>query len=170
MQLSVQWFASSTGFQCVVCNRCRVVSIFEADALGDAAEIRQQAAARAVEIALERRVPLDCVVEARSPYVQPTYRIIHALRIDLGPIPGGAPHSRRELIVNLTRAGTNRLASGCRPRHKARIIDVRAGDEILHDGQWIKVHGVRPFLASDLTEAEAFGPIGEGYIYRVRDP
>ena len=98
------------------------------------------------------------------------YRIIHALRLDLGPIPDGAPNSRRELVVNLTREGTNQRKDGCRPRPpKTRIVDLRPGDDILHDGRWCKVYDIRPFLASWLTEKQALGALGKGYVYRVRE-
>ncbi len=97
-----------------------------------------------------------------------TYRIIHSLRLDLGTVPGWGPTSKREIIVNLTREGTCRLKGACRPRPpKTRMVDIRAGDEILRHGQWVKVHGVEVFQAKILTEAEAVGVIGDGYIYRI---
>ncbi len=67
---SVTWFADSTGYQCVICNRCRVAGTFEAECLtGEPrAEIRQQAAAKAVEMALEHNIPLDCVLECTFRY------------------------------------------------------------------------------------------------------
>jgi hypothetical protein len=71
MLWSVTWFAGQTGYQCLVCNRCRVAHDFEAECpTGESdAEIRQQAIAKAVELALERRIPLDCVIEATWRYV-----------------------------------------------------------------------------------------------------
>ncbi len=67
---SVRWFADAAGFQVCVCNRCRVVVNFQAESLSgeQLADIRQQAAAKAVELALERRVPLDCVAESSERY------------------------------------------------------------------------------------------------------
>ncbi len=72
MLWSVQWCADPIGFQCVVCNRCRVVNVFEFESLAGEtdAEILQKAAARAVEMALEYRVPLDCVIQVRQRYVR----------------------------------------------------------------------------------------------------
>lgn len=55
-----------------MCNRCRVVNVFEAESLAAESdvEIRQRAVARAVELSLEYRVPLDCVVQMRQRYVR----------------------------------------------------------------------------------------------------
>lgn len=66
----VEWVADSLGYQVLVLNRCRVAGRFEAESLAgqSLAETRVQAAAKAVEIALERRVPLKCVREGKSRY------------------------------------------------------------------------------------------------------
>jgi hypothetical protein len=65
------------------------------------------------------------------------YRLISALRIDLGPIPGDRPSSRRESIVNQARDGRNILKSVARPRPpKVRIIDLRPGDQIMWHKHW----------------------------------
>lgn len=56
--------------QVLVCNRCRVVVNFKAECLAGEpiAELRRQAAAKAVELALERRIPLNCVFEMKTRY------------------------------------------------------------------------------------------------------
>lgn len=93
------------------------------------------------------------------------HRIVHALRLDLGPIPGGAPDSSRELIVNLDRSGKS--TRGSKPRGKSRMVDVRPGDEVVVNGRWTTVVGVRSFLAREISEDEA-AATSHGYVYRVR--
>jgi hypothetical protein len=65
---SISWSAGPTGYRVLVCNRCRIAHKFFAETLSgeSPAEVRMQAAAKAVELALEYRVPLECVREERK--------------------------------------------------------------------------------------------------------
>lgn len=65
---SISWSAGPTGYRVLVCNRCRIAHKFYAETLSaeSSAEVRMQAAAKAVELALEYRVPLECVREERD--------------------------------------------------------------------------------------------------------
>ena len=79
---SVEWSADAAGYHVLVCNRCRIVRKFSAACLeGESlADVRMQAAARAVELALEYRVPPAEVREVREPIGGGARR---ALRSDL---------------------------------------------------------------------------------------
>jgi hypothetical protein len=67
MERKVIWFSDGDGYVVLVCHGIRVASRFVADELGTATEIRQRAAAKAVELALEHRVDLTAVREVREP-------------------------------------------------------------------------------------------------------
>jgi hypothetical protein len=80
------------------------------------------------------------------------YRLIHSLRIEYAHDGPG----KREIIVNLRPDGTNRLKSGARPRPpKMRIVDLRIGDEVLVEGQWRNVLGIRTFFEREVSDGEA---------------
>ena len=63
----VWWSASEGSYEVLVCQRARIVHRFRNEVLGSEslAEVRMQAAARAVELALEYRVPLSNVIQKR---------------------------------------------------------------------------------------------------------
>jgi hypothetical protein len=64
----VWWSATEGSYQVLVCQRARIVHRFRSETLGSdsMAGARMQAAARAVELALEYRVPLASVIEERA--------------------------------------------------------------------------------------------------------
>ncbi|HMP08395.1 MAG TPA: hypothetical protein PJ982_18755 [Lacipirellulaceae bacterium] len=69
MERNVVWHADEAGFGVNVRHGIRVIQQYRAESLaGDApAAIRQAAAAKAIELALEHRIELSCVREARVP-------------------------------------------------------------------------------------------------------
>jgi hypothetical protein len=87
------------------------------------------------------------------------YRIIFSLWFDLGRLPDG---SSIGLVVPLDRNGNGVHA---RPCHKARIIDLRAGDEILFDGICRRIVKVFAYRDAWLTEEDAIRRRDEGYVY-----
>lgn len=104
------------------------------------------------------------VIVARMPY-----RLISALRLNMGRNRHGAI---QEIIVNLNSEGGNRLKSGARPRPpKQRIVDLRPGDEILHEGRWKKVYGLEVFrelvLSDEEAERHAAGGSDSGWLVKA---
>jgi hypothetical protein len=65
MNWTVLWAAGPTGYRVLVRNRCRIVEKSAAECLsGDTIDdVREQARTKAVELALEHRIPLDQVSE-----------------------------------------------------------------------------------------------------------
>ena len=97
-------------------------------------------------------------------------RIIYSLYVDFGRDACGV---RTAIVVPLDRHGMaapRRAGSrkdGMPRPPKRRTIDLRAGDYILHRGQWRKVESVTAFRAAWLREAESLRA-AEGYVYRPR--
>lgn len=97
------------------------------------------------------------------------YRLIHSLRIQYQSEGPG----KHEIIAKLTKDGMNQLKSGARPRPpKQRIVDLRAGDEVLVEGQWRKVLGLSAFLEREVSDEEAAEhaakPGAEGWLTRLK--
>jgi hypothetical protein len=67
---TVTWYVDDLGYQVLLMNRCRVAGRLEGEGLdgGSRGLLRQEALERAVELALERRVPLTEVHEATYRY------------------------------------------------------------------------------------------------------
>lgn len=67
---SVTWYVDDLGYQVILMNRCRVTKRLESEGLhpDSREQLRQEALERAVEMALEHRVPLVEVHEATYRY------------------------------------------------------------------------------------------------------
>lgn len=61
----VNWEAVPTGYRVLVCNHSRIVLRFDAESLfGESIDdVRQNARAKAIELALKHRVPLPNIAE-----------------------------------------------------------------------------------------------------------
>jgi hypothetical protein len=95
------------------------------------------------------------------------YRLIYSLQLDLAPPPDAKPGVSCQLIVLLDRAGNACGRVYPRPP-KTRMIDVRPGDEILHDGRYIRVLKVEAYRDAWVGEEYAKNvPHEQGYLYRV---
>jgi hypothetical protein len=72
------------------------------------------------------------------------------------------------IVCHLDSLGCNRLKSGARPRPpKRRIIDLRAGDDVLVNGRWQRIEKIVAFSDTWITEEQGARPRGdEGYLYR----
>lgn len=92
------------------------------------------------------------------------YRLIFHLKFYFGPLT--------YMIVPLDRAGqsiTDGNTNG-RPRPPVkRTIDLRVGDEILSDGQWMRITAIEPWREWWLAEESAADrDVGNGYGYLYR--
>jgi hypothetical protein len=95
------------------------------------------------------------------------YRLIYSLRVELEPPPGTFYSA---IIVNLDRHGCNMLKGGLRPRKpKVRAVDIRAGDDVLVNGQWRRVVGVSMLSERMLTDEEAATHDGAGWLVKARE-
>lgn len=98
------------------------------------------------------------------------YRLLIAVHICFGRAPGGGPTSSYGVTVHLDSEGRNVRKGGLRPRPpKERIVDLRVGDQVLFDDQWLTVHRIAAFSEQWLTEESAQKTRSEGYLYRPKD-
>lgn len=99
-----------------------------------------------------------------------THRLIHCLYIDLEPTPEKPGSSA--IVVWLNRRGNSVRRDGARPRPPTqRLIDLRAGDQLLHNSQWRSVKEMHVYRGHWLTDEQAaeHSPDGDGYLYRLSD-
>ena len=100
------------------------------------------------------------------------HRIIYSLLFRFAPLPTDPPESITELVVSLDRNG-NLATTGAmiEPRDRTkRIIDLRAGDQLLVDAKWRTITRVSAFrdnwLTAEWAAEKAKQPRGDGYLYR----
>ena len=92
-----------------------------------------------------------------------THRIIYSLNFELEPLPTDPAGSSCSLVVKFNREG-NCDARNSIPRHKARTIDLRVGDELLCNGQWRTIKAIEPYRDNWTTDEDAATrPYAGGY-------
>ena len=99
------------------------------------------------------------------------HRLIYSLCVELQPPPDTFYSA---IIVNVDRHGCNLLKSGLRPRRpKFRAVDIRAGDDVLVNGQWRRVVGVsmlsERMLTDEQAETHAADEDDDGWLVKARE-
>jgi hypothetical protein len=99
-----------------------------------------------------------------------THRLIHCVYIELAPLDEHTCGTA--VVVWLDRQGNSVRRGSVRPRPpKQRVIDLRAGDQLLQDGRWRTVENIRVYRGFWLTDEQAaeHSEDGDGYLYKLPD-
>lgn len=99
-----------------------------------------------------------------------THRIIYRLRVHLEQLPTDPPEGSTFIYLELDRNGCNGGRNG-RPRHKARAIDLRTGDEVLVTRRWrriIDIEAQSDNFMSDEDAANRRADDNHGYTYKLK--
>jgi hypothetical protein len=90
-------------------------------------------------------------------------RVIYSIECELEPGPGSPPGASSALIITLNRDGVATGRNG-RPRPpKTRTIDLRVGDDVMVDGRWRRVLGIKAYRETYATPEQA-AAITAGYV------
>jgi hypothetical protein len=98
------------------------------------------------------------------------YRIIYRLQVRLEQLPTDPPRGSTFIYLELDRNGINGGRS--KPRHKARAIDLRVGDEIMVNKCWRRIIDIKcqsDNYMSDEAAANRRADDDHGYAYKLKD-